>query len=91
MVKKRNWHKDAIDILAWPEMNATLMLRQIAKESPAVLVKAAYATGYTPAVTLESRVKELMKAGQKIDAIKMVRNERQMTLVDAKNYVESLA
>lgn len=91
MSKKRNFHKEAIDVLAWQEMRPVEMLRHLAKEAPAALVAAAYALGYKPPVNLNVRILELMQAGQKIDAIRLARNETNMGLAEAKEYVEKLA
>ena len=88
---KTNYPKDAIDVLAWSGMDAMAMLRQIAKDRPAALVKAAMALGYKPPVNLQTKVLKLMADGYKIDAIKLVRNETSMGLAEAKEYVEKLA
>lgn len=90
-MSKRNFHKEAIDILAWPDIKPSDMLREIAKQQPSVFVKVAYALGYKPAGTLQSRALELMKGGCKVDAIRLVRNETNMGLAEAKEYVERLA
>lgn len=88
----KNYHREVIDVLAWRELDPMAMLRQIAKDRPATLYRAAVQLGYHRPVTLEDRVRDMMKQeGMKIEAIKLVRNEKGIGLKEAKDYVEALA
>jgi ribosomal protein L7/L12 len=85
-------YKEAIDVLAWDGLKPAEMLRQLAKDNPGALVRAARCLGYRTTVTLESRVREMMKTeGMLIEAIRLVRNERHLGLKEAKDFVEALA
>lgn len=87
-------YKDAIEIVAGG-FDATALVRQIAKDSPGALVKAARVLGFT-SVSLEARVRAMLKDddGQGtsafVEAIKLVRAERNLPLKEAKDFVDAL-
>lgn len=93
---RKNSFREAIDVLVWEKLKPLEMLRQIAKDRPATLVRAARALGYTTAVTLESRVKDILNADHGagvsglVEAIKLVRNEKSLGLKEAKDFVDAL-
>jgi ribosomal protein L7/L12 len=88
-MKNAQPYKDAIDLLTMgldlKDVNRILV--QVCKDNPRVIVTAARVLGIG-GQTLEHRVRELMKADQKINAIKLVRNELNIGLKEAKDWAE---
>jgi ribosomal protein L7/L12 len=89
------YHRDAIEVLAAP-IDRDALVRQIAKYNPSVLVKAARTLGWSDS-SLEARVRKILRdyanstgISGKIEAIKLVRAERNLGLKEAKDFVEAL-
>ena len=82
-------YRDAIDLLTMglDLKDVSRLLVQVCKDNPRVIVTAARVLGIG-GNTLEHRVRELMKAGDKIGAIKLVRGEINLGLKEAKDWVE---
>lgn len=86
-----NYYSDAIAVLFDSKTDFRTLASEIAKKNPKAIVDAA--ARLATQVMSDAWVKEctaLMRAGKKIDAIKLCRNTTGMTLVDSKNAVEAL-
>lgn len=80
---KPNYTKQAIDILAMENLNHESLLLKILKIRPSVIVKAYENTAQIMPEWLKEVIKEL-KAGYKIRAIKLYRQETGMGIKEAK-------
>ena len=82
-MNKYQYYEQAIDILS-QDNDWKAICVSIAKSNPKVLVEASINN------PIDNQAKALMLADKKIAAIKFIRQEKGLTLVDAKNYVEGL-
>ena len=83
----RNWYAEAIDVLM-KRGNFNEILIEIAKVHPKAVVMANSAVN---GPTWQEQCRELLKAGRKIEAIKVCHQLTGMGLKEAKEAVENLA
>ncbi len=83
---KRNYHKEAIKILGdmiWSVETCHSILYKIAQNNPSALVHAFASPVQYP------EVERLIRKGAAINAIKELRNTSEMSLKEAKDWVEN--
>ena len=85
-----NYHKQAIDIIGKNQYASTDLLREIAKDRPSAIVKAAAALEAESPAGWKVEAKALVQAGRKINAIKACRAATGLGLKEAKEAVEAL-
>jgi ribosomal protein L7/L12 len=88
-----NYYSQAIDVLeklkcATNDQYRTLLI-EIAKKHPKLLVEAADMTNVI-STSWKIHAKDLVSSGQKISAIRLVRNNTGISLKAAKEFVEAL-
>jgi ribosomal protein L7/L12 len=82
-----NYYSQAIQVLADSNTDFRAIAYEIAKANPKALAQAAERI---KGVDWASQCIPLMRAGQKIEAIKLCRSLTGMSLIEAKNAVEAI-
>ena len=85
-----NYRKQAIDIIGRNKYANADLLREISKDRPSAIVKAAAALEAEHPVAWKAEARAFMQAGRKIQAIKVCRVATGLGLKDAKGAVEAL-
>ena len=85
-----NYRKQAIDIIGRNKYANADLLRNISKDRPSAIVKAAAALEAEHPVAWKVEARAFMQAGRKIQAIKACRAATRLGLKEAKEAVEAL-